>query len=61
METSRSGLTKASRKFWSAEQKQRIVSEAELAGANAAEVAKRHGVRLALLSTWRCGWGLKSA
>ena len=53
MEVSSSGSTKAARKFWSSEQKQRIVGEAEMAGANPAEVAKRHGVRPSLLSTWR--------
>ena len=36
------------RKFWSAAQKQQIVEEA-----NAAAVAERHNVRLALLTTWR--------
>ncbi len=56
MEVSGSGTTgsrKVSRRFWSAEQKQRIVAEAELAGADVAEVAKRHGVRPSLLSAWR--------
>jgi len=53
MEASSSGSTKAARKFWSLEQKQRIVGEANLVGANPAEVAKRHGVRPSLLSTWR--------
>jgi transposase-like protein len=41
------------RKFWSAAQKQQIVEEANAAGANAAEVAQRHNVRLALLTAWR--------
>lgn len=46
METNDSGTAglKASRTFWSAEQKQRIVAGAETVGANVADVAKRHGV-----------------
>lgn len=44
---------KSSRTFWSAAQKQQIVVEANVAGANPAEVVKRHSVRLALLSAWR--------
>ena len=56
MEVNTSGLSgskKSSRRFWSAAQKQQIVAEANAAGANPAEVAKRHNVRLALLSAWR--------
>jgi len=34
-------------------QKQQAVAESNVTGANMAEVAKRHGVRPALLSSWR--------
>lgn len=56
MEASNIGMTaskKSSRTFWSAAQKQQIVAESNAADANAAEVAQRHNVRLALLSAWR--------
>ncbi len=36
-----------------AQAKQQAVAESNLAGANVADVAKRHGVQPALLSSWR--------
>lgn len=49
-----SGTTKkAARGSWTIAQKQQAVAESNLAGANVVEVAKRHGVRAALLSSWR--------
>ncbi len=55
MEGNNSGLgsAKAPRGSWTMAQKQQAVAESNLAGANVAEVAKRHGVRPALLSSWR--------
>jgi transposase-like protein len=44
---------KARRGSWTVEQKRQIVAESHLAGANLAEVAQRHGVRVALVSSWR--------
>jgi transposase-like protein len=56
MELSNGGLaaaTKARRGSWTAEQKRQAVAESQTAGAIVAEVAQRHGVRPALLSSWR--------
>ena len=44
---------KAQRKSWTPAQKRQIVEESYAAGANVAEVAQRHEVRPALLSSWR--------
>ena len=44
---------KAKRKSWTPAQKRQIVEESYAAGANVAEVAQRHEVRPALLSSWR--------
>jgi transposase len=41
------------RRFWSADEKQRIVAEAMAPGASMAEVARWHGVNPNLLFTWR--------
>jgi transposase len=41
------------RRFWSAEEKQRIVAETLEPGASMAEVARRHDVNPNLLFTWR--------
>ena len=41
------------RRFWSAEEKQKIVAEALAPGASMAEVARRHDVNPNLLFTWR--------
>ena len=38
---------------WSMQQKLRMVAEAQAPGADRAAIAQRHGVRLALLSSWR--------
>ena len=43
----------APRGSWTPAQKRQAVAESYAAGANAAEVAQRHGVRAALLSSWR--------
>ncbi len=56
MEGNNSGLgsaKKAPRGSWTMAQKQEAVAESNMAGANVADVAKRHGVRPALLSSWR--------
>ncbi len=56
MEGNNSGLgsaKKAARGSWTMAQKQQAVAESNMAGANVADVAKRHGVRPALLSSWR--------
>lgn len=56
MEVSSNGLgtpKKAQRKSWTPAQKRQIVEESHAAGANVAEVAQRHEVRPALLSSWR--------
>ena len=44
---------KAPRGSWTLAQKRQIVAESHAAGANVAEVAQHHGVRPALLSSWR--------
>jgi len=41
------------RRFWSAEEKQKIVAETMAPGASMAEVARRHDVNPNLLFTWR--------
>ena len=38
---------------WTMEQKRQIMAEAAVAGADVAAVVQRHGVRMALLATWR--------
>jgi transposase-like protein len=48
-----SAATKPKRGSWTKEQKRQIVAESHLGGANLAEVAQRHGVRVALVSSWR--------
>jgi transposase-like protein len=56
MEVNSNGLgmpKKAQRGSWTLAQKRQIVAELYAAGANAAEVAQRHGVRPALLASWR--------
>lgn len=56
MELSKDGLASANkprRGSWTLAQKRQAVAESHAAGANVAEVAQRHGVRPALLSSWR--------
>ena len=56
MEVSNRGLAAANkprRGSWTMAQKRQAVAESHVAGANVAEVAQRHGVRAALLSSWR--------
>jgi transposase-like protein len=56
MEVNGNGLStprKVQRKSWTPAQKRQIVEESHAAGANVAEVAQRHAVRPALLSSWR--------
>jgi transposase-like protein len=56
MELSNGGLaltTKPRRGSWTPAQKRQAVAESYATGANMAEVAQRHGVRVALLSSWR--------
>jgi transposase-like protein len=58
---SESGLTngvaqKTLRGSWTKDQKRQIVAESQVAGASLAEVAQRHGVRVALVSSWRRQW-----
>jgi transposase-like protein len=48
-----SATMKPKRGSWTKEQKRQIVAESHLAGANLTEVAQRHGVRVALVSSWR--------
>jgi transposase-like protein len=51
------GATKKStRGSWTKDQKRQIVAESQEAGASMAEVAQRHGLRVALLSSWRRQW-----
>ena len=47
---------KARRGSWTKDQKRQIVAESQVAGASLAEVAQRHGVRVALVSSWRRQW-----
>ena len=56
MELSKEGLgaaNKPRRGSWTPAQKRQAVAESHAVGANVAEVAQRHGVRPALLSSWR--------
>jgi transposase-like protein len=56
MELSKDGIAaknKARRGSWTLAQKQQAVAESHAAGAKVAEVAQRHGVRPALLASWR--------
>jgi transposase len=46
-------IEKRPRSQWSAQQRQQIVAESLAAGVSVDEVARRHGVRPNLLSTWR--------
>jgi transposase len=41
------------RRTWSADQKQRIITESFAPGASAAEVARRYGLNANMLFTWR--------
>ena len=41
------------RRFWSAEEKRRMVAESFMPGASVSKVAQRHGVNANLLFTWR--------
>jgi transposase-like protein len=47
---------KTPRGSWTKDQKRQIVAESQVPGANLAEVAQRHGVRVALVSSWRRQW-----
>jgi transposase-like protein len=49
-------VQKTPRGSWTKDQKRQIVAESQVAGANLAEVAQRHGVRVALVSSWRRQW-----
>jgi transposase-like protein len=56
MDLSNGGLastTKSRRGSWTPAQKRQAVAESYATRANMAEVAQRHGVRVALLSSWR--------
>ena len=56
MELSKDGLAAPNRPrrgSWTLAQKRQAVAESHAVGANVAEVAQRHGVRAALLSSWR--------
>ena len=44
---------KRTRRLWTAEDKRRIVREAQRPGAVKQEVAKRHGVHVSVLNRWR--------
>lgn len=62
MEGNNSGFgaaKKAPRGSWTTARKQQAVTESNVTGANVADVAKRHGVRAALLSAWRRQLSLK--
>ena len=41
------------RRFWSAEEKRRLVAESFMPGASVSKVAQRYGVNANLLFTWR--------
>ena len=49
-------VEKARRRSWTKDQRRQIVAESQVAGASLAEVAQRHGVRVALVSSWRRQW-----
>jgi transposase len=56
MDFNNSGLgsaKKVARGSWTIAQERQAVAESNMPGANVADVAKRHGVRPALLSSWR--------
>lgn len=53
MEHVDNGLVAKKRGSWTMEQKRKIMAEADMPGADVAAVAQRHGVRTALLATWR--------
>lgn len=56
MEPNNGGLAAANkprRGSWTLAQKRQAVAESHATGANVTEVAQRHGVRPALLSSWR--------
>ena len=47
------GTRRRGRRIWSAEEKQRIVSETLMPGASVSVVARRHDLNANLLFTWR--------
>src|SRR6516162_9384380 len=49
------------RRFWSAEEKQRMVAESFTPGASVSKVAQRYGVNANLLFTWRRQEGRSNA
>ena len=49
-------VEKVRRRSWTKDQRRQIVAESQVAGASLAEVAQRHGVRVALVSSWRRQW-----
>jgi transposase-like protein len=49
-------VEKARRRSWTKDPRRQIVAESQVAGASLAEVAQRHGVRVALVSSWRRQW-----
>lgn len=56
MELSNGAITAANkprRGSWTLAQKRQAVAESHVAGASVGDVARRHGVRPALLSSWR--------
>jgi transposase len=46
-------LGKRTRRLWTAEEKRRIVREAQRSGAVRQEIARRHGVHVSVLNRWR--------
>ena len=46
------------RRYWTAEEKRRIVDESLIEGASIAEIARRHDVNANLVFTWRRRMGL---
>jgi transposase len=53
MEQRNEGSVAKKRGSWTMEQKRAIMAEADIAGTDIGAVAHRHGVRTALLSSWR--------
>jgi Transposase len=53
VEASEPVVTPRRRGKWTAQQRRRIVADSRVAGALVQDVARRHGVRPSLLSTWR--------
>ena len=47
------------RRYWTAEEKRRIVDESLIEGASIAEVARRHDVNANLVFTWRRRMGVE--